>query len=197
MEGVDYLMLIFICLFWRRLVKCCHEDISVLCKMFLKNLWQVLSLSGCWNIRVVFCCIRQQECWTESTRTKQLEPAENHKQSIEAPEVSGGKVIFHDFFPGVKCFFLVENFHFGRPKTNFSCFEKWKAKKKKSSPHFVTFHFPPSFLQFSFFSSPFPPFSLFSLLLFSRYVGQQKFPSQKSLGCTRTPRLLRHCVVYC
>ena len=50
------------------------------------------------------------------------------------------------FFPGVKCFFPVENSHFGRPKTNFSGFEKWKAKKKKkkekkkgSSPHFVTF----------------------------------------------------------
>ena len=25
----------------------------------------------------------------------------------------------------------VEYFHFGRPKTNFSGFEKWKAKKKK------------------------------------------------------------------
>ena len=43
----------------------------------------------------------------------------------------GGKVIFPDFFPSMKCFFLVENFHFGRPKTNFSGFEKWKAKKKK------------------------------------------------------------------
>ena len=38
----------------------------------------------------------------------------------------GGKVIFPDFFPSVKCFFLVENFHFGRPKTNFSSFEKWE-----------------------------------------------------------------------
>ena len=35
-----------------------------------------------------------------------------------------GKVIFPDFFPGVKCFFPVENFHFVRPKTNFSGFEK-------------------------------------------------------------------------
>ena len=25
----------------------------------------------------------------------------------------GGKVIFPDFFPDVKCFFLVENSHFG------------------------------------------------------------------------------------
>ena len=45
----------------------------------------------------------------------------------------GGKVIFPDFFffAGVKCFSPVQNFHFGRPKTNFSRFEKWKAKKKK------------------------------------------------------------------
>ena len=35
-----------------------------------------------------------------------------------------GKDIFPDFFPNVKCFFLVENSHFGRPKTNFSGFEK-------------------------------------------------------------------------
>ena len=27
---------------------------------------------------------------------------------------------FPDFFPGVKCFFPVENSHFGGPKTNFS-----------------------------------------------------------------------------
>ena len=36
----------------------------------------------------------------------------------------GYKVIFPDFFPGMKCFFSVENFHFGRPKTNFGGFEK-------------------------------------------------------------------------
>ena len=49
-----------------------------------------------------------------------------------------GKVVFPDFFPGVKCFFPVENSNFGRPKTNFSGFEKWKAKKKKKSyPHFL------------------------------------------------------------
>ena len=45
----------------------------------------------------------------------------------------GGKVIFPDFFPGVKCFFPVENFHFGRPKTNFSHFQKWKAKQKQQN----------------------------------------------------------------
>ena len=71
----------------------------------------------------------------------------------------GGKVIFPDYFPGVKCFFPVENSHFGRPKTNLRRFQKRKAKKKKkSSPLFITFptsisNFPPSLLQFSFFSS--------------------------------------------
>ena len=63
----------------------------------------------------------------------------------------------------LKCFFPVENSHFGRPKTNFSGFEKWKVKnkkkkKKKIPPHFVNspFHF-----QFSTF-----PFSTFPFLIF-------------------------------
>ena len=106
----------------------------------------------------------------------------------------GGKVIFPDFFPGVKCFFPVENSHFGRPKTNFRRFQKWKAKKKKrSSPLFLTFscfHF-----QFSTFSSQFSP--LFPFFLASFFpIRQQKFPGQKSLGghsAPLPPRLLRHC----
>ena len=102
------------------------------------------------------------------------------------------------FFPGVKCFFPVENFHFGRPKTNFSRFEKWKEKKERKKekkkeeeekspllilelfPHFI-FNFPPSLLQFSFFSSPFS--HLFHFFLASSFpVGQQKCLGQKSLG---------------
>ena len=66
----------------------------------------------------------------------------------------GGKVIFPDFFPGMKCFFPVENFHFGRPKNKFLSFSKVKSKKKKkkkSSALFITF--PTSILQFYFFSS--------------------------------------------
>ena len=104
------------------------------------------------------------------------------------------KSFFLIFFPGVKCFFPVENFHFGRPKTNFSGFEKWEGKKKKkgSSPHFVTFppsifNFPPSLLHISFFSSQFSPLFPFFLLSFIP-VDQQKFPNQKSLG----PCLLHH-----
>ena len=43
----------------------------------------------------------------------------------------GAKSFLLIFFPGVKCFFTVENFHFGRPKTNLSRFEKWKERKKE------------------------------------------------------------------
>ena len=101
----------------------------------------------------------------------------------------GGTVIFPDFFPGRK-------FHFGRLKTNFRRFQKWKAKekekkkkKKRSSPLFITFptsipifHLPfYNFPSFSFFSSQFSP--LFPFLLASFFpIRQQKFPGQKSLG---------------
>ena len=87
----------------------------------------------------------------------------------------GGKVSFPDFFSDVKWFFPVENSHFGRPKTNFRCF------------------------QFSFFSSQFSPLFLFSLPPFPP-ICQQKFPGQKSLGGTLSPapapRLLRHCLAH-
>ena len=43
----------------------------------------------------------------------------------------GDRVIFPDFFPGVKCFFLVENFRFAR--TNFSRFEQKSGKLKKTN----------------------------------------------------------------
>ena len=96
----------------------------------------------------------------------------------------GGKVIFPDFFPGVKCFFPVENSHFGRPKTNFRRFQKWKAKKKKNKQtnkqtknkqkekkvltsfliyNFSNFHFQFSTFPFTIFLLlNFHPFSLFS-----------------------------------
>ena len=104
-----------------------------------------------------------------------------------------GQSHFSWFFPGVKCFFPVQNSHFGTPKTNF-CLQKWKEKKKKkkkkrSSPLFISFptsisNFPPScftiFLLFFSISTPFPFFSIFSLPLFSRYVSKN-FPV-RSLG---------------
>ena len=81
------------------------------------------------------------------------------------------------FFPGVKCFFPVENFHFRRPKTNFSGFEKWKAKKKNKkkkkkgvlSSNFSNFHFQFStfpFTIFLLFFSIFTPFPFFPCLFF-------------------------------
>ena len=91
-------------------------------------------------------------------------------------------------------FFPVETSHFGRPKTNFCRFQKWKQKqtnkqpkkkkkKKRSSPLFITFptsisNFPPPLLQFSFFSSQFSPLFLASYFP----IRQQKFPGQKSRG---------------
>ena len=114
----------------------------------------------------------------------------------------GGKVIFPDFFPSVKCFFLVGISHFGTPKTNFSGFEKWKKKKKKKKKgkkkgpllifHFVTFptsvfNFPPSLSRFSFSS----PFSLFLLPSFSRWVSRDFLVI--SVRGHSAPWLLCHC----
>ena len=95
----------------------------------------------------------------------------------------GGKVIFPYFFPGVKCFFPVENFDFGRPKTNFHRFEKWKAKKKKKKgPLLILELFPLPSYNFPSFLHHFPVFlaSFFP-------VGDQKFPIQKSQGGTLPP----------
>ena len=114
----------------------------------------------------------------------------------------GGKVIFS----GVKCFFPVENFHFGRPKTNFSGFEKWNAKKKKkkkSSLILLLFHLPFSIFHLSFYNFPsfllnFHPFSLFSLPLFSRYrsaeISRSKVSGGHSAPYPPPPPLLRHCL---
>ena len=98
----------------------------------------------------------------------------------------------------MKCLFPVENSHFGRPKQISAVFKS--EKKIRSSPLVITFptsisNFPPSFLKFSFFSSPYSP--LFPFFLASFFpIRQQKFPGQKSLGGTLPPlthRLLRHC----
>ena len=98
----------------------------------------------------------------------------------------GGKVIFPDFFPGVKCFFPVENSHFGRPKTNFRRFQKWKKKKKKKGPHLFFWRFPASISNFPPFLLNFHPFSLFSLPLFSRYVSKN-FPVRSLWGALCPP----------
>ena len=114
----------------------------------------------------------------------------------------GGKVIFPDFFPGVKCFFPVESSHFGRPKTNFRRFQKWKQKKnktkqkkkkkKRSLPLFMTFptsisNFPPSLFPFSFFSPQFSPlFPFYPYLFFSRYI-TKNFPVRSLWGGHSAP----------
>ena len=96
----------------------------------------------------------------------------------------GQSHFFPWFFPGVKSFFPVKNFHFGSPKTNFCRFEKWKAKDFSLLPVSI-FRLP--FYNFPSFPLHFPsPFSFFSLAsLF--LIDQQKFPSQKSLGGTLPP----------
>ena len=104
-------------------------------------------------------------------------------------------------------FLPVENSHFGRPKTNFRRFQKWKEKGKKilssfcnfSTFLFSIFHLP--FYNFPSFLLNFHTFSLFSLPLFSRYVSKN-FPV-RSLGgggalcpcLSPPPSLLHHCTV--
>ena len=90
-------------------------------------------------------------------------------------------------FPGRKFSILVD------PKQISVVFESEKQKEKKgvltsfiSFPTFIS-NFPPSLLQFSFFSPQFSPLSLFTLTLFSRYVSKN-FPGQKSL----TPLIVLH-----
>ena len=111
----------------------------------------------------------------------------------------GGKVIFPDFFPGVKCFFPVGNSHFGRPKTNFRRFQKWKAKQQQQQqkcPHLFLITFPTSLLQFSLFLLNFHPLSLFSLPLFFPMNTSTKISRSEISGDTLPPpRLLRHCVL--
>ena len=84
----------------------------------------------------------------------------------------------------MKCFFLVENFHFGRPKTNLSCFEKWKAK-----------HLP--FNNFTSFLIHSPPFPFFPCLFFpGRWAEISQSEVSGRGGGGRVPRLLRHCEMY-
>ena len=69
----------------------------------------------------------------------------------------------------MKCFFPLENSHFGRPKTNFRRFQKWKAKKKKKKkkgPHLFSDVFLLPFPNFHLFFSIFTPFLFFPCLFF-------------------------------
>ena len=113
----------------------------------------------------------------------------------------GGKVIFPEFFPSVKCFFSVENSHFGRPKTNFSGF--FGAGKVLSSFYnFSSFHFQFSTFPFWIFLLFFSVFPFFLPSLFP--VGQQKFPGEKyqgalcppAPGCYATVSRGKLCILY-
>ena len=120
-----------------------------------------------------------------------------------------GQSVFLIFFLAWNAFFPVENFHFGTPKTNFTCFQKWKAKKKKKKKVLSSFGSILAVLKsekqspkkkkkkvlFSFWNFSLLPFSIFllffPLLFFPDHffpVGQQEFPGQKSLGGNPPPR---------
>ena len=75
--------------------------------------------------------------------------------------------------------------------------KKKKKKKKRSSPFFITFpssisNFPPSLLQFSFFSSQFSPLFLFFLASFFPDTSAKTSRSEVS-GGGHSARLLRYC----
>ena len=99
-----------------------------------------------------------------------------------------GQSHFALFFSPAWNAFFVENYHFGRPKTNFSGFQKWQTNKQRkkvlsSFCNFSTFYFPfftVPFTVFLLFFSIFNPFPFFLASFFP--VGQQKFPGQKSRG---------------
>ena len=122
----------------------------------------------------------------------------------------GGKVIFPDFFfPAWNAFFLVKNSHFGRPKTNFRRFQKWKAKKqnknktkqnRKKKKKVLTSIYSFSYFRFQFstfpftiflpFSSIFTPFSFFHSLFFpdtSAKISPSEVPGGHSAPCPPPP----------
>ena len=121
--------------------------------------------------------------------TLALNSLENTFRGITDIFFWGGKVIFPDFFPGVKCFFPSRKFPFWYTQNKFPSFSKVKSIKKKS-PHFFLLHFllPFPIFHLRFYNFPsfllnFHPFSLSPFFLIRR----QKFPGQKSLGGTLPP----------
>ena len=105
-----------------------------------------------------------------------------------------GQSHFSWFFPTVKWFFPVENSHFGRPKTNFSGFGKWKGKEKKEKKGLSSFcNFSPFHFQFSTFL--FSIFRLFySIFPCLSFPGRSTEISQSEVsGGHSAPCLLHHC----
>ena len=119
---------------------------------------------------------------------KQLKDWTNSKQGHNRKIFLRGKVIFPDFFPGVKCFFPSRKFSFWYTQNKFLPFWKVRCKKKKkTSPHFGTLFLIPFSIFLLFFP---PPFSVFSLPLFP---GRSAEISQSEVsGGHSAPHLLRN-----
>ena len=125
---------------------------------FSQNWSKVRLTNWFWSIWVILQCNFKIICFILTL---------GHFRVVTGIFFWGGKVIFPDFFPGVKCFFPVENSHFRRPKTNFHHFQEWKAKKKKKKKRaFNSFY---NFLYFHYFQFSTFPFSIF-LLFFSIFT---------------------------
>ena len=93
-----------------------------------------------------------------------MQQAKSGQWHIKRNIFQRGQSPFPDFFPlAWNAFLPVENFHFGRPETNFSCFKTRKVEKKGPLPIFTIFILFPISFQFSTF-----PFTIF-LLLFPIY----------------------------
>ena len=102
-------------------IKCIPE--TYLSNMFL---FLICTLCSCFSIGIkeVFrSCLLQKQVDGSLAKTLPLTAALSFR-GVTGIFFGGGKLIFPDFFPSVKCFFLVENSHFGTPKTNCSGFEK-------------------------------------------------------------------------
>ena len=97
------------------------------------------------------------------------------------------------FFSRCEMLFPGRNFYFGRPKTNFSGFQKWEKKKKVLSSfcNFYTFHFQYPIFPFTIFLlfSIFTPFPIFPCLFFPR----SEVSGARALGALcPPPHLLCH-----
>ena len=152
-----------------------------------------------WNNRRWFR-IEPSVCWP-SRNSDKISMLEKSAVPFDHRDVTGkffwgGKVIFPEFFPGVKCFFPVENFRFGRPMKS----EKQKKKKKKkkglsSFANFPSFHF-----QLSTFLFIIPSFllhfPLFSLSLFPDRSAKISRSEVWGGGTLPLPPPLRHCLIW-
>ena len=132
-------------------------------------------------MNLIFIC-KQSDLFAHNFKIYFTKENWNSNMSLESMVINrdvrgifftGDKIFFPDFFPGVKCFFLVENSHFGRPRKNFL------SSLSNLSPFYSPFA---TFPLISFFSSL---FSLSSLPLFSRKVSRN-FPV-RSVGGTLPP----------